>query len=171
MILYIVRHGQTEANVKHLFNGRNEKDLTEYGVKQAEELIPKLKDIDFEYIYCSPLTRAVHTANILNINNKPVIKDERIIERDGGKYTLQPLDLIKDRSILYDKEKKFEDFESFSSIIERVTNFVNDLKNMNIKGNVLVVTHGDIIKGFQECFNRRSDSYPETCSLIKFDVV
>ena len=40
MKLYVVRHGQTEANVKHLFNGRNEKDLTEYGI-MLKDLIAK----------------------------------------------------------------------------------------------------------------------------------
>lgn len=36
MKLYIVRHGQTEDNVSHLFNRRNQRDLTDFGVEQAE---------------------------------------------------------------------------------------------------------------------------------------
>ena len=172
MILYVVRHGQTPANVDHLFNGINTLDLTDVGVKQAEELASSLKDIDIDYIFCSPLKRTVHTANILNVDNKQINIDDRLIERDCGKYTLKPTSLIEDRSdVLYDKnDNKYEEFESFSSIIERVNDFINDLKEEYKDKNILVVTHGDVIVGFQEYFNRRSDGYPKTCQLLKFEI-
>ena len=171
MILYVVRHGQTQANANHCFNGINEGDLTEIGVKQAEELVPFLKNIDIDYIYCSPLKRTIHTANILNVNNKPIFIDDRIIERECGAYTLQPANLIEDKSALYDKnENKYEEFEPFSAIIERVSSFIKDLKEKYTNENILVVTHGDVIVGFQEYFNRRNDGYPKTCELNKFEL-
>ena len=171
MFLYVVRHGQTEANVKHLFNGINEGDLTDIGVKQAEELQAVIEKINIDYIFSSPLKRAIHTANILNLKNKQIQKDDRLIERECGTFTLKPTTLIEDRSVLYDKnENKYEEFESYSSIINRVTDFLNELKEKNFKGNILVVTHGDIILGFQEYFNRRCDGYPKTCELSKFEL-
>lgn len=171
MELYVVRHGQTEANVKHLFNGVNSLDLTDMGVKQAEELIPKIKNIDIDYIYCSPLKRTIHTANILNINNKQIYRDNRLIERECGKYTLQPIDSIEDINALYNKDKnKYPDFESFSSIIERVSDFIQELKEKYDNENILIITHGDVILGFQEFFNRRNDGYPKTCELSKFEL-
>ena len=48
MKLYVVRHGQTEANVNHLFNGRNERDLTEFGIEQANSLANRMKTISID---------------------------------------------------------------------------------------------------------------------------
>ncbi len=62
MKLYIVRHGQTEANVNRLFNGRNQKDLTDFGIEQAERLASQLKNLKIDLIFCSPLKRTIHTA-------------------------------------------------------------------------------------------------------------
>ena len=84
MNLYVVRHGQTEANVNHLFNGRNERDLTEFGIEQANSLANRMKTISIDLIFSSPLKRAIHTASILNINNIEIVFDDRIIERDYG---------------------------------------------------------------------------------------
>ena len=50
MKLYIVRHGQTEANVNRLFNGRNQKDLTDFGIEQAERLASQLKNLKIDSI-------------------------------------------------------------------------------------------------------------------------
>ena len=60
MDVYIVRHGQTDSNLAKVFNTYIE-DINENGIKQAEELRDKIKDIKFDIIYCSPLLRAVHT--------------------------------------------------------------------------------------------------------------
>lgn len=171
MNLYIVRHGQTEANAKHLFNGINELDLTKKGVEQAEELVFTIKNIDIDYIFCSPLKRAIHTASILNINNKQIYKDERLIERDCGIYTLKPIDSIKDKSALYEINKnKYREFESFQSIINRVNSFISELKDKYFDKNILIITHGDVILGFQEYFNKRDEGYPNTCELLKFEL-
>lgn len=171
MILYVVRHGQTEANANHLFNGINKLDLTDIGIKQAEDLLSSLENINIDYIFCSPLKRTIHTANILNIKDKPVYIDERLIERDCGKYTLQPVNLIQDIDALYDKnENKYKEFESYASIIERVKDFIDEIKEKYANKNILVVTHGDIILGFQEYFDRRNDGYPKTCELSKFEL-
>ena len=171
MNIYVVRHGQTEANAKNFFNGINTLDLTAIGVKQAEELAPKMENISIDYIFCSPLKRAMHTANILNVKNKKISIDDRLIERECGKYTLKPTSLIKDIDALYDKEKnKYQDFEPFSEIIKRVASFIQEIKEKYKDKDILVVTHGDIILGFQEYFNRRDDGYPNTCELSKFEI-
>ncbi len=171
MNLYVIRHGQTKANAENLFNGINTLDLTDVGIKQAESMIPEIEKIDIDYFFCSPLKRTTHTTNIINIHNKPIIIDERLIERECGNYTLKPVNSIKDLSSLYDKnENKYPEFESFSSIIERVGSFVSELKENYKNNNILVVTHGDVIRGFQEYFNKINDEYPKTCELLKFEI-
>lgn len=171
MNLYIVRHGQTEANVNNLFNGRNQRDLTDFGVEQAERLANQIKNLNIDLIFCSPLKRTVHTATILNVNNLEIITDDRLIERDFGNFTLKSVDLIKDKSKLYDlKENKIDEVESYKSIYDRVSNFIEEIKKNCYNKNILVVTHGDIVVAFQEYLNQKSDEYPKTCTLIKYNL-
>ena len=54
MKVFLVRHGQTDTNINNLYNFRGE-DINQKGIQQAEDLREKIKDMDFDIIYCSPL--------------------------------------------------------------------------------------------------------------------
>ena len=69
MHLYVVRHGTTDNNVNNLVNGRNNNDINEQGIKESNCARIILDKINFESVYCSPLLRAKHTMEIININN------------------------------------------------------------------------------------------------------
>jgi alpha-ribazole phosphatase len=56
-IIYLVRHGETEWNVKKITQGQSESYLTEKGVEQAKETAEKLKDVKFDAIFSSDLNR------------------------------------------------------------------------------------------------------------------
>lgn len=173
MKIFLVRHGQTEANANHLFNGRNEKDLNETGVSQAQLLVPEVESLPIDVVISSPLKRTIHTAEILNTQNLELVTDDRLIERDFKDLTLQPTNLIKDKSILYNlgSYDEIEGIESFQSIYDRVESFINDIKTQYKDKNVLVITHGDIIVAFQMYFDKKKSSeYPKTCSLIKYEL-
>ena len=90
MKIYIVRHGQVPNNALEQYN-TNDEDLTDLGIKQAEELRDKIKDMKFDIIICSPLNRAKHTAEIININNNKITYDDRIGERSCGNLSGKPL--------------------------------------------------------------------------------
>lgn len=62
MILYLVRHGQSEGNVKRYFHGQTDYPLTELGRQQACEVAEKLKDTKFTRCCASNLQRAWNTA-------------------------------------------------------------------------------------------------------------
>ena len=72
MKVYLVRHGQTDTNISNLYNFRGE-DINQNGIQQAEKLKEKIKEMEFDIIYCSPLLRARHTADIINSKNKQVL--------------------------------------------------------------------------------------------------
>lgn len=171
MNLFIVRHGQTEANVYQLFNGRNEKDLNQTGIDQAKSLVPTINKLSIDLIISSPLKRTLHTAQILNTKNSDIITDDRIIERDYKDMTLKPASLIKDESILYNLNsyEEVEGIESFKAIYDRVENFINEIKNKYPNKNILIVTHGDIVVAFQTYLDKKMpENYPDNCELIKY---
>jgi probable phosphoglycerate mutase len=67
MILYLARHGQSEANVQRVFsNGLNKHGLTKIGRTQAEQLAQRVSGYSIKRMFTSPILRAVQTAEILS---------------------------------------------------------------------------------------------------------
>ncbi|MBS0530500.1 MAG: 2,3-bisphosphoglycerate-dependent phosphoglycerate mutase [Proteobacteria bacterium] len=89
-LLVLVRHGQSEWNLKNLFTGWKDPDLTELGVTEARDAGRKLKaqGFVFDVAFTSALTRAQHTLDLalkeLGQTGIPVKKDQALNERDYG---------------------------------------------------------------------------------------
>ena len=89
-LLVLVRHGQSDWNLKNLFTGWRDIDLTEQGIKEAREAGHKLKGqgIKFDVAFTSALIRAQRTLDLmlteLGQTNIPVFKDQALNERDYG---------------------------------------------------------------------------------------
>ena len=86
-MIYIIRHGQTELNHAQVLQGRSDHPLNENGRIQAKEASVMLhrRGIHFDYVFASPLIRAVQTAEIVALDKNPVL-DVRLIEMDYGPY-------------------------------------------------------------------------------------
>ena len=84
-MIYIIRHGQTDQNRKHVLLSRSDVPLNEAGVRQAKEAYERLKAVPFRRAYSSPLLRARQTAALV-APGLPVTVDERLIEMDYGPY-------------------------------------------------------------------------------------
>jgi 2,3-bisphosphoglycerate-dependent phosphoglycerate mutase len=89
-LLVLVRHGQSDWNLKNLFTGWKDVDLTDKGVVEAREAGRKLKaqGIKFDVAFTSALKRAQRTLDLmleeLGQSRIPVIKDQALNERDYG---------------------------------------------------------------------------------------
>jgi 2,3-bisphosphoglycerate-dependent phosphoglycerate mutase len=89
-LLVLVRHGQSEWNLKNLFTGWRDVDLTEQGIAEARAAGRKLKaqGIRFDVAFTSALKRAQRTLDLLleemGQTNIPVIKHQALNERDYG---------------------------------------------------------------------------------------
>jgi broad specificity phosphatase PhoE len=79
-IIFLIRHGNTEFNKKNIFRGHYDVPLDEIGIKQAEKTGKFLKEIDFDIIYSSPLSRAYKTAEIIKEYQS---KDVKVIKEEG----------------------------------------------------------------------------------------
>ena len=89
-LLVLVRHGQSDWNLKNLFTGWRDIDLTDKGVAEAREAGRKLKGqgIKFDVAFTSALIRAQRTLDLmleeLGQTKIPVFKDQALNERDYG---------------------------------------------------------------------------------------
>lgn len=91
MEILLTRHGQTEWNLLKKVQGRADIELNKKGIQQAEETRDFLKNEKIDLILCSPLKRALQTAEIINQGrNIRMIIDERVSERDFGEFEGMP---------------------------------------------------------------------------------
>ena len=151
MKVYIVRHGEVPHNALKQYNNQNE-DLTKKGIKQAEELIEKIKTINYDIVICSPLVRAKHTAKIINVKEKEMIIDNRLEERNPGSLSGQSLDVTnREEYWNYNTTIKYGTSEDIKLFFDRVYNFLDELKTKNYES-VLIVAHSGISKAFYGYF-------------------
>ena len=91
--LVLVRHGQSEWNLKNLFTGWKDPDLSPKGVEEAKAAGQhlKAKGLKFDICFTSALTRAQHTLklilNELGQSGLPETRDQALNERDYGELT------------------------------------------------------------------------------------
>jgi 2,3-bisphosphoglycerate-dependent phosphoglycerate mutase len=89
-LLVLVRHGQSDWNLKNLFTGWKDPDLTEQGIAEAKDAGRKLKaqGLKFDVAFTSVLTRAQHTLDLIlseiGQTGLPVHKNLALNERDYG---------------------------------------------------------------------------------------
>ena len=92
-LLVLVRHGQSEWNLKNLFTGWKDPGLTEQGVAEAHRAAGQLKaaGLSFDVAFTSVLSRAQKTLDIIledmALTGLPVIRDQALNERDYGDLT------------------------------------------------------------------------------------
>ncbi|HKG74548.1 MAG TPA: 2,3-bisphosphoglycerate-dependent phosphoglycerate mutase [Aestuariivirgaceae bacterium] len=93
MLLVLVRHGQSDWNLKNLFTGWKDPGLTEQGIAEAKAAGEKLKQggYRFDVAFTSDLKRAQDTLDImldkLGQTDLLVIKNKALNERDYGELT------------------------------------------------------------------------------------
>jgi 2,3-bisphosphoglycerate-dependent phosphoglycerate mutase len=91
--LVLVRHGQSEWNLKNLFTGWKDPDLSPKGVEEAKAAGQRLKakGLKFDICFTSALTRAQHTLKLilaeLGQTGLPETRDQALNERDYGELT------------------------------------------------------------------------------------
>ncbi|GAB6189099.1 histidine phosphatase family protein [Marinitoga arctica] len=152
MKIYLIRHGMTDWNLKRKWQGNVDIDLNEIGIKQAENLGRRFKNINFVKVYSSPLKRAYNTALPIaeNIQSKPeIIEDFKEVQ----------VSLWNGYNINEVKKKFSMEFELWSkdpwafisgveSLGEAQKRGVNSLKKIIRKndGNIVIVSHALLVR-------------------------
>lgn len=92
-LLVLCRHGQSDWNLKNLFTGWKDPDLTEKGIAEAKAAGQRLKarGISFDIVFTSDLRRAQHTCQLildeLGQPNLETVRDVALNERDYGELS------------------------------------------------------------------------------------
>ena len=152
--IYIVRHGQTDFNIKQVVQGRGvNSDLNATGHQQAKYLFDHYRHVPFDVVYTSKLKRTHQTmADFLDSEIQHEIRDN-LDEIDWGIF--EGVEHHPDLQKTYyniingwkngDLTIKIEGGESAQDLTDRLLPFVEELKSSG-RENILVCTHGRTLR-------------------------
>lgn len=151
-MLYIMRHGKTEWNALHKLQGRTDIPLNDEGRAMAEKACREYRDLNIDICYCSPLKRAVETAQlVLKDRNVPIIPDERLVEMCFGEYEgMENVLTASDCPIqkIFTKPEEYLEAgggaESFAQLFARTGSFLKETVEPELREgkDILIVGHG-----------------------------
>ena len=159
--IYLVRHGQTNWNVKKIFQGHKNTSLNKVGESQAKKAANRFKKVKFDAVFSSDLLRCKRTAELIALEHRLAVKTHQALrERFYGKYEgkkvsifLEELkDLLAEYENLPDKDK-FDfpmpfNIETWGQVISRFITFLREVSIAYPGKKVLIVSHGGPIKYF-----------------------
>ena len=166
-----MRHGTTVWNEKGITQGRSNNRLSKNGVEKTKQVAKKYANVKFDFIVCSPLFRAVQTANLMNTyHNVKIKKDMNLIEIEQGIFTGRHKDsLTPEEKILKYRKDKSCGMESYQEVYDRSKVFVESLKKYDTCNNILVVTHACNATMLENIFKNRKIDLNNRESLKNFD--
>lgn len=176
MKLYVTRHGQTQYNIEVRICGRANVRLTEKGILQAHELAQSMQDTDVDLIISSPLVRAKETADIVGAAiGVPVEVDDRLAERDYGVIdgTYEGTPGFMEQWVQFGYQ--YPEGESLLKVVQRVYNFLDDIKQRYADKKVMVISHGGVCRVINSYFESldNEDFFKfnlGNCKVLQYDL-
>jgi probable phosphoglycerate mutase len=156
MQLYVVRHGETDANAEGRYQGSLDIDLNERGVLQARELRARLPS-QIDAVVVSPLRRAQQTAAIVFADDGLELHTlDAFRERSVGVFegltqaeAAQRYPELWAQNITRQWELAPTDGESVSQFVERIRKGLNELLVNHGQQVVVLVAHGVVAKAIR----------------------
>ena len=158
MKLLIIRHGESEADILDVHEGRADFNLTEKGHAQAQAMADYVKEhYTIQKIYASPLKRAFQTATHLSeATDIPIIIEEQLMEFNNGLIAGlswaeadEKYPLIQDLPVhasVYEQESKLEFRYRAEYILSKILSENED------DSTVAIVSHGGMINQLYQSF-------------------
>lgn len=152
MLIYLIRHGETDYNVTHRFQGMwVESHLTENGKEQAKAASTMLADIPFDRLFVSASERTRETASLLFPNRSDAVFDDDLREVHIGRLAdLYIADIRKTHGEEYAKAVKTRDYSFFGgeTLEEHKARARRAMDRVLSSGGetVAVVSHGGTIR-------------------------
>lgn len=176
--LYLLRHGQTEFNVKKLVQGRCDSPLTVLGRQQARAAAAWLKahGVVPDKVVSSPLGRAMDTASLVATEllgpDAAVEPCEGIIERSYGTFEEGPHDALP--TDVWDPGEDLIPFggEGSQALRERMVATLTNLMSAKDTETLQAVSHGSASRQFIKAAAPESFELPTklpNCAIMIFD--
>ncbi|MEO5921126.1 MAG: histidine phosphatase family protein [Pseudolysinimonas sp.] len=142
--LFLVRHGQTALNAAGRLRGLADPPLDDVGVAEAKAVAEDLGSQDIGAVYCSPLQRAVHTAQaIAEASGAEWTADPRFNDRDYGPWTGH----IRDEVIAeFGSVDDAPGVEPKATVLERARPALDSVLDAHPDAAVAIVTHDAVIR-------------------------
>lgn len=157
--IILVRHCEAEGNSLRIFQGHWNGKITKNGKTQLGYLSEKMRDYPFDFLYSSPLSRAVSTAKACNkAYNLPIFINNNLIEINGGKWEGKrwdsfPNDFNKEITYWTYEPHKFvaPDGESMTDVYKRMSETITLIAKKHQGKRICIASHGCSIRNFL-CF-------------------
>lgn len=151
--LYFMRHGETVWNTERRYQGMTDIELSEKGLRQAECAAKRFKNIKIDKIYASPLKRAMKTAEkIAAEKGLEIISEDDFREIHFGEWEGKTVPELTEKygesytNFIREPHKYgFPGEGSVENVINRIKPGIDKLIAED-EGNVLIVSHGGIIR-------------------------
>jgi broad specificity phosphatase PhoE len=151
--IFLIRHGQSEANKEHIIQGHMESPLSDLGRDQAKTVGKKLLDskTTFDAIYSSDLIRAKETAKIITkkLGIKKITFDKRLREFNLGDYEGKNSQKLTEderaflNSCWKDYSIRIPNGETVNEFISRVKSIFDEIvASAKEDSTILIVGHG-----------------------------
>ena len=143
MYICVIRHGETDWNVKGVLQGREDVPLNQNGVSQAERCALSLLNWKWRAIITSPLSRARQTADIIacTLNIQEIYEDIDLIERDYGEASGLT---VEERTARF-PDGNYKGIEDWAILRDRVYSSILRNADEFSPDNIIVVSHGSAI--------------------------
>jgi len=158
-IFYIVRHGETDGNVKRIQQGHMDFPLNENGVQQAKKRAQDLKKIHFDHAFSSDLIRAHKTAEIIALEHDLVATTTKALrERNYGKFEgISTDDFTDEINTLFEKWHGLAESEwlrhrvdetvgTGEEVVSRALLFLREIAVSYPGKTILTVCHGGLMR-------------------------
>ena len=154
VMLYLVRHGQTQFNIEKRLPGQLlNVALTDEGRKQAERLGDAIREMPLSAVVTSPLERARETAQIVSrYHDTPIHEDPRLMDTDVGPWSGKVIeDLEKNdpawKRFVHRPTHPPAGVEGFYSVLSRIVAAAEEARHNEALGNhIMLVAHADVVK-------------------------
>ncbi|WP_322780070.1 bifunctional RNase H/acid phosphatase [Frankia sp. Cas4] len=167
----LLRHGQTPMSVEKRFSGTVDAGLTDVGYAQADAVAVRLREVEFEAVYCSPLKRARQTADALG---RDYVVDDDVRETDFGTWEGLTFGEVRQRfpeelnAWLADPSVPPPGGESILDTVGRVTAARDRICAAHPGARILVVSHVTPIKALTQL---ALDASPAVLYRLHLDLV
>ena len=182
--LYLLRHGQTEYNLKHLVQGRCDSPLTELGIAQAHAAAAWFAErhVHFDRLCTSPLGRALHTLEL--------VRDDLMAAGQDDVPEIEPIDGLKERSYgpfeagpasdvpceLWDPGEALVPYggEGSQALRRRIVSSLTDImQEVGPDAAVLATSHGSATLQFKKAWEHLAqcpqDVHLGNCCILVYD--